>query len=276
MKGLFVSKPYLWYGYKVYKGIFDFDTNFFKRIVIRRETDVLYMLRIKSGFDLFKESAIWSELPESFWAFCLAHGRVRHYAAKQFLFFSGEEGNLTFFLLQGRVQILLMSEFTEKIFRVLQAPAFFPETILDGKNYPYAAMATEASEVFVLDRKSLQLYLQSNPEALWTFYQSMALDLRRAYRQIKNVALGDARSRVGAKLFALAHVHGQPVKDGVLIAVPLSATDLAGMCSLARESVSRILGELKDLGILQMEKKQIRVKSIERLRHWVHERNNSE
>jgi len=234
------------------------------------------MTSINSGFDLFKKNALWGELPESFWEFCLTHGRVRHYAAKQFLFFSGEEGNLTFFLLQGRVQILLMSEFTEKIFRVLQAPAFFPETILDGKNYPYAVIATEASEVFVLDRKSLMRYIKENPETLWAFYQIMALDLRRAYRQLKNVALGDARSRVGAKLFALAHVHGRSVSDGVLISVPLSATDLAGMCSLARESVSRILGELKDLGILQMEKKQIKVKSIEDLQRWVHERNNSE
>lgn len=234
------------------------------------------MSRIKSGFDLFKENALWGKLPESFWEFCLVHGRVRHYAAKQFLFFSGEEGNSTFFLLQGRVQILLMSEFTEKIFRVLQAPAFFPEAILDGKNYPYAVLATETSEVFVLDRKLLMRYLQENPEALWAFYQSMALDLRRAYRQIKNVALSDARSRVGAKLFALAHVHGQSVSDGVLISVPLSATDLAGMCGLARESVSRILGELKDLGILQMEKKKFKVKSIKGLQSWVHERNNSE
>jgi CRP/FNR family transcriptional regulator len=167
----------------------------------------------------------------------------------------------------------LMSEFTEKIFRVLQAPSFFPEVILDGKDYPYAVITTEASEAFILDKKILVGYLKDNPEMLWVFYQSMALDLRRAYRQIKNVALGDARSRVGAKLFALAHVHGQSVPEGVLISIPLSATDLAGMCSLARESVSRILGELKDLGIIQMEKKQITVKSIEKLKFWVHERN---
>ncbi len=231
------------------------------------------MTRIKNGFEIFKKNALWGELPESFWEFCTNHGRVRHYASKQFLFFSGEASNSTFFLLQGGVQILLMSEFTEKIFRVLQAPSFFPEVILDGKNYPYAVITTEASEVFVLDKKILLGYLKDHPEMLLVFYQSMALDLRRAYRQIKNVALGDARSRVGAKLFALAHVHGQSVPEGVLISIPLSATNLAGMCSLARESVSRILGELKDLGILQMEKKQITVKSIEKLKFWVHERN---
>lgn len=226
-----------------------------------------------NSFNLFKNNSLWGELPDSFWDFCLAHGRVRHYAAKQFLFFSGEEGNSVFYLLQGRVQILLTSEFTEKIFRVLQAPAFFPEAILDGKGYPYAAIAAEASEVFVLDTKLLLRYLQEHPQAFWIFYQSMALDLRRAYRQIKNVSLGDARSRLGAKLYALAHVHGSLVSDGIVISIPLSATELAGMCSLARESVSRILGELKDLGILEAEKKQIKIRTMDGLQRWVHERN---
>lgn len=233
------------------------------------------MSKINSSFNLFKQNASWRELPDSFWDFCLTHGRVRHYAAKQFLFFSGDEGNSVYFLLQGRVQILLTSEFTEKIFRVLQSPAFFPETVLDGKDYPYAVLALEASEVFVMDKKILIRFLEEHPEFLWTFYRSLSLDLRRAYRQIKNVALGDARSRLGAKLYALAHVHGQDTSDGVLINIPLSATDLAGMCSLARESVSRILGELKDQGILEMEKKKIRIKTIGGLQEWVHERGES-
>ncbi|HHY26183.1 MAG TPA: Crp/Fnr family transcriptional regulator [Desulfitobacterium dehalogenans] len=226
-------------------------------------------------FEIFKNNPNWQGLPDSFWEYCSDHGRVRHYAAKQFLFFSGEDGNSVYFLLKGRIQILLMSEFTEKIFRILQPPAFFPEVILDNKVYPYAALTAEASDVFVLDRKALLQYFNENPSALLPFYRNMALDLRRAYRQIKNIALGDARSRLGAKIFALAHVHGQETPEGILITIPLTATELAGMCSLARESVSRILSELKDLGILKMEKKQITVNNLDQLRGWIHERQNS-
>ncbi|MEL1136410.1 Crp/Fnr family transcriptional regulator [Desulfitobacterium sp. THU1] len=229
----------------------------------------------KTGFEIFHKDPLWEKLPESFWEYCASHGRIRQFAAKQFLFFTGEEGNYVYFLLKGRVQILLMSEFTEKIFRILQAPAFFPEVIFDSKVYPYAVITTETSEVFVLERRILLQYLKENPSDLWPFYQNMALDLRRAYRQIKNIALGDARSRLGAKIFALAHVHGQETDEGINITIPLSATDLAGMCSLARESVSRILGELKDLGILKIEKKLITVLSLEQLQEWIHDRQNS-
>jgi len=211
-------------------------------------------------------------MPPEFIDFCLVHGRFRHYAPKQYLYFSDDEGNTVYFLVSGRIRLYLMGEFSEKIMRVLSPPAFFPEIILDGKPYPHAALCMEETEVLALDRQLLIRYIENNPSVLWIFYRELALDLRRSYRQIRNLSIGDARLRLGAKLFALAHVHGQPSLIGVLITIPLSATELAGMCSLARESVSRILGELKKAKIIKIEKKTITVLDLESLRHWIHER----
>ncbi|MDR3585680.1 MAG: Crp/Fnr family transcriptional regulator [Desulfosporosinus sp.] len=219
------------------------------------------------------ESELFSgNMPSEFIDFCLAHGRVRHYANKQYLYFSGDEGNTVYFLLTGRIRLYLMSEFSEKIIRVLSPPVFFPEVVLDGKPYPHAALCIEETEVLAIDRSTFVRFIESNPSVLWFFYQGLALDLRRSYRQLRNLSLGDARLRLGAKLFALAYVHGKPSLKGILITIPLSATELAGMCSLARESVSRILGELKELKIIEIEKKSITVQDLNNLRVWIHER----
>ena len=222
--------------------------------------------------EIFEKKLFSGSMPPEFIDFCIAHGRFRHYAPKQYLYFSNDEGNTVYFLVSGRIRLYLMGEFSEKIIRVLSPPAFFPEIVLDGKPYPHAALCMEAAEVLVLDRQILIHYIESNPSVLWIFYRELALDLRRSYRQIRNLSLGDARLRLGAKLFALAHVHGQPSLNGVLITLPLSATELAGMCSLARESVSRILGELKKIKIIAVERKTITVLDLENLRHWIHER----
>lgn len=211
-------------------------------------------------------------MPPEFIDFCLAHGLIRRYASKQYLYFSEEEGNTVYFLISGRIHLYLMSEFSEKIIRVLSFPTFFPEIVLDKKLYPHAALCMEDAEVLALDRELLISYMESNSSLLWMFYRELALDLRRSYRQIKNLSLRDARLRLGSKLFALAHVHGKQSSKGVLITIALSATELAGMCSLARESVSRILGELKKLKILEIEKKKITVLDVETLRQWIRER----
>lgn len=204
--------------------------------------------------------------------FCLTHGRLRRYAPKQYLYFSGDEGNTVYFLISGRIRLYLMGEFTEKIIRILNPPVFFPEIVFDGKPYPHAALCIEETEVLAIDRQTFMRFMESNPSILWIFYRELALDLRRSYRQIRNLSLGDARLRLGAKLFALAHVHGLKTKNGVLITVPLSATELAGMCSLARESVSRILAELKELKIIEINKKNITVLETKKLSLWIHER----
>ena len=211
-------------------------------------------------------------MPTDFITFCLENGRLRHYAPKQYLYFSDDEGNTLYILLSGRIRLSLMGEFTEKIIRVLSPPALFPEIVLDGKPYPHAALCMEDTEVLALDRQTFMRFIDYNPSVLWILYRELALDLRRSYRQIRNLSLGDARLRLGAKLFALAHVHGKPTVNGVLITIPLSATELAGMCSLARESVSRILGELKKIKIINIERKAITVLDVENLRSWIHER----
>jgi len=222
--------------------------------------------------EIFERKLFSGSMPSEFIDFCLTNGRFRHYVPKQYLYYSDDEGNTVYFLISGRIRLYLMGEFSEKIIRVLSPPAFFPEIILDGKPYPHAALCIEEAEVLALDRQILIRYIESNPSLLWIFYRELALDLRRSYRQIRNLSLGDARLRLGAKLFALAHVHGQPSINGVLITIPLSATELAGMCSLARESVSRILGELKKIKIISIEKKTITVLDLENLRRWIHER----
>lgn len=220
----------------------------------------------------FLSKVFSGNMPPEFINFCLAHGRIRHYAPKQYLYFSGDEGNTVYFLVTGRIRLYLMGEFSEKIIRVLSPPVFFPEIVLDGKPYPHAALCIEETEVLALDRQTFMRFIESNPSLLWAFYREIALDLRRSYRQIRNLSLGDARLRLGAKLFALAHVHGQQSEYGVLITIPLSATELAGMCSLARESVSRILTELKEVRIIEVKKKTITVLNMETLRQWIHER----
>lgn len=222
--------------------------------------------------DALARTPFWDNTAPAFLDFCLAYGRIRHYTPKQYLFFAGDDPANVYLLLEGRVQLILMNEFTEKIFRVLRPPLIFPEIVLDARTYPYSALALENTDVLTLERQTLVNFLEDNPSLLWNFVRALALDQRRALRQIKNLSLGDARLRLGAKLFALAHAHGQTEQGKIVITIPLSATELAAMCGLARESVSRILGELKASGIIGMEKRKLWIQNLDRLRQWIRER----
>ena len=156
------------------------------------------MTKEQQAREILAHKLFSGNMPPEFIDFCLTHGRIRHYVPKQYLYFSGEEGNTVYFLITGRIRLYLMGEFSEKIIRVLSAPVFFPEVVLDGKPYPHAALCIEETEVLAIDRQTFIRFIESNPSILWVFYRELALDLRRSYRQLRNLSLGDARLRLGA------------------------------------------------------------------------------
>jgi len=224
------------------------------------------------ALDLHKKLSVLPHIPPLFLDFCTTHGTVHRYAPKQFIYLSGDEPQKLFILLKGSVQLILANEFVEKIYRVLKAPTIFPEVVLDGKPYVHSAYVIQESEVLALELKSVQAVLAQNPELYQFFFKLLALDYRRANRQIRNLALGDARVRIGSKLYSLAHAHGRHTREGIEITIALSTTELAGMCGLARESASRILSELKDLNIIKADKKTIVILNLDELRAWIYKR----
>jgi len=219
-----------------------------------------------------KLKSVFNNVPAHFLDFCVSHGTFHQYSAKQFIYLAGDDPSKMYLLLKGSVQLILANEFIEKIYRILRAPAIFPEVVLDGKTHIHSAFVVEQTEVLALETKSVEAFLTKSPETYKFFFNALALDYRRANRQIRNLSLGDARVRLGAKLYALAHAHGIHTSEGIELTLPVSTTELAGMCGLARESASRILTELKDLQIIQTNKKTIVITNLENLRAWIYKR----
>ncbi|HEX3075259.1 MAG TPA: Crp/Fnr family transcriptional regulator [Lachnospiraceae bacterium] len=80
---------------------------------------------------------------------------------------------------------------------------------------------------------------------------SMSMKIRRLYRQLKNTSnavRGD--KRIAAKLWKLSMDYGEKSDEGWLITMNLTITYLADMLGSKRETVSRSLKQLTDLGLV--------------------------
>lgn len=80
---------------------------------------------------------------------------------------------------------------------------------------------------------------------------SMALKIRRLYRQLKNTT-GSVRGdkRIAAKLWKLSQDYAIPHEKGILIGLDLTITYLADMLGAKRETVSRQMKLLIDAGLV--------------------------
>lgn len=76
-----------------------------------------------------------------------------------------------------------------------------------------------------------------------------------------------AHARVAHALLDLASRHGVTDTDGILISLRLSQGDLGRLVGLSRETVNAILQEWREQHLMEMDRRSIRVRDPERLRH---------
>jgi len=77
--------------------------------------------------EILERKLFSGSMPPEFIDFCLAHGRFRHYAPKQYLYFSDDEGNTVYFLVSGRIRLYLRVSFPKRLFAYLIPQLFSPK-----------------------------------------------------------------------------------------------------------------------------------------------------
>ena len=98
---------------------------------------------------------------------------------------------------------------------------------------------------------------------------AMALKIRRLYRQLKNTTNAlSGEKRLAAKLFKLGKDYGVCSGDGIMIDMNLSITYLADMLGSKRETVSRQVKRLTELGLINMEKNRITIPDMKKISEY--------
>ncbi|UUZ97554.1 Crp/Fnr family transcriptional regulator [Paenibacillus sp. P25] len=93
--------------------------------------------------------------------------------------------------------------------------------------------------------------------------------LRRANEKIYDLTFLGVRSRVVKTILRLSEEHGVRKTAGVLVAFKLTHQELANMIGTVRESVTKVLQELQEDQIIEIDKKQILVKDMDALRAMI-------
>lgn len=194
----------------------------------------------------------------------------RTFAAGEKVFAEGEIGAEMFIIQTGRVRISKHSQDVEKTLVVLEDGDFFGEMAVIDKG-PRSATATAVDEVkcIVLNEELFEQQMQNNARIVKKILKNMSARLRDANKQIENLLIKDANSRVAHTLLHLAHKNGKELTD---IKVPgLTVEELAKMVGLGNEpgKVSEILGKMEQVRITRIENGQIVIGNLENLEKFI-------
>jgi len=195
-------------------------------------------------------------------------GFSKKYSKDEIIFREDDPGSAMFVILTGKVKVVRTSnDGREVILTILSQYDFFGEmALLDGLSRSASVIATEESELFIIQREEFLNLLKLHPEISINLWQELTQRLRAADLKIKSLSLKDAEGKVATVLLQLAEEIGK-IKHGVveIDKLPLQQ-DLANMAGTSRETISRTLHSFAKKGYVELDGAKLKILNFDKFR----------
>ena len=180
---------------------------------------------------------------------------IRHqeYAKGETLFSEENAPDALIIVNEGSIKAYkLTPDGREQILYVFSEGDFFGERNLFGRQRTaYAAEALEPVKTCSLTKERFHDLLRSYPAIAVKIIEELEERIARMENSLQSIGVRSIEARISALLLELASKYGQMVPEGTLIRLPLSREGMANYLGIARETVSRKLGQMENEGIIR-------------------------
>jgi CRP/FNR family cyclic AMP-dependent transcriptional regulator len=194
-------------------------------------------------------------------------GKARRFPRGEPIYLPADEASSVLLLVSGRAKIChLTPDGKQSILAFIEPGELFGElAILEhGKRDEYAE-AVETSVVVMIPADVIQQLLERCPTVSLGVTKLFGLRRKRIERRLKNLLFLSNRERLTHLLLELAEQYGARQADGVRLRIQLSHQDLANIIGSTRETVTVVLGELQQEGLVEIGRRRVVLKDLERL-----------
>ncbi len=208
------------------------------RKITKDEIDILSYIKNCNNYD--KGDIIYSEGSRISGVYCLNSGIVKHY----------KTGN------DGKEQIIRFSKAGE---------IFGYRSVLSNEAACTTAKVVEESSVCFIPASHFLNLINNNSGFALSVIKLSCKELGDANQYILDIAQKNVRERLAEILLLLYENFGEN-KDGDLN-IFLTREELAGLVGTATESVIRLLSEFKKDGLIELNKRKIKIIDLKKLKH---------
>jgi CRP-like cAMP-binding protein len=181
---------------------------------------------------------------------------------------AGAPGGEAVLVLSGRVRLVALGADRREVVLALRGPGELigEMAALGAGRRTATGVAVDDVEAGFLDADALMSFLHEHPAAAIVMIRMLVRRLSEASRDVVDLATRDSLGRVAKRLVDLSTQHGVPTADGTRIELPLSQDELARWTGATRETVSRALRLMRQLGWVATDHKTITVLDPDALR----------
>lgn len=199
-----------------------------------------------------------------------AIARVRTIKRKSIVFIEGGEKDAVYFVLDGIVKTYKTNEEGhEHIVSLLQTGDMFPHTgFFNSEPYPATAETLVDSTFITISVKQFEQLIVTVPAISMKLIDVMGATIRELQQKLQQMSGHDVHERILSFLLQLAEKLGERRGNHIHIELPITNQELASSIGTTRETVNRLLNQLKKQALLHVNRAEIVIIDMEGLRRW--------
>ncbi len=187
--------------------------------------------------------------------------RRRHVAKAERILRAGAAGDEVVLVLSGRVRLVAYGSDQREVMLAIRGPGELlgEMAALGAQRRTASAIAVDEVEAGFLHADEFREYLREHPDAALVLIRMLVRRLSEADRDRVALATQDSVGRIARRLLDLAAEHGAPSGGGTRIELSLTQDELAQWTGATRETVSRALRLMRQLGWVSTDHRLITV-----------------
>ena len=187
----------------------------------------------------------------------------------EILFHRGDIAEYFYFIDTGLIELSLISPTGDKkTLEVVGSGRTFGEPVafMQGRKYPVSAEALQDSELCRIPNQAYVELISSNSDASMRLLADISRHLHDRVREIEYLTIQNARTRLTSYL--VDHLVEPPAGDQATARLDLPRHVIASRLSIQPETLSRLLRNLTDEGIVSIDDRVVFIHSLSRLRPY--------
>lgn len=193
-------------------------------------------------------------------------------AAGSYLFWEGDSADYLYYIVSGIVKLVKTTDDgKDMILSLMQAGDLIME--IDGKaesKHQSSAIVMQDAEVGVIQRRDLEIILYRNGDFSLEYFAWMNAKHQMMQSKMRDLLLYGKSGALASTLLRLINSCGVATPEGIRIGLKLTNSELGEMIGATRESVNRMLSDMKSKGIVTTKQGYMIIKKPSELKAICH------
>ncbi len=200
-----------------------------------------------------KDEGLFCQLPHGALTELNNLRQTSFYPKGALLFVEGQPTRGLFLMCAGQAKLYVNSAEGQSLTLRIVEPGevLCLSSLIADEPYPVTAETLCPTQVGFLPRLSFLQLMRAHPDVCLRVAKHLSMEINKAWQQTRLLALApDTHAKLTQFLFGWADKHGQSTADGLRITLHMTHEEIARNIGASRESVSRILSDWKQRGVI--------------------------